>query len=144
MSPAVDAGKPWMELGQGEIEFAPLEDGEALPYAHGAQGGQHVWVAFRMYGLDPLRVLVLNTNAVEGRDDLVLDLRGRVNFEPDESAAAHDAGAGRALYVYAGWAAQILDAVKHPGERARIDVTLEDRAGRRASAGATIVIAEPD
>jgi hypothetical protein len=142
--PVLDAGRPWMELGQGELEFAPLAQGEALPYEHGPQGGQHVWVAFRAYGLDPLRVLVTVTTAVEGRDDLVLERRGRVNFEIDESGAAHDAGAGRTLHVYEGWPAQILKAVEHPGERAHIDVTLEDRAGRTAHAEATIVIAEPE
>jgi hypothetical protein len=132
-----DAGSFAMELGQGELSFAPLSDGEALPYEHGPQGGQHVWVAFRMQDLDPARVLVQVTTMVEGHPELELQRRGRVNFEPEADAAS-------AAHVYAGWPAQILDAVMHEGERAHIDVLLEDRAGRRARAAAAITIAAPD
>jgi hypothetical protein len=141
----LDGGTWPMELGQGELDFAPLEEGDALPYARGAQGGQHVFVAFRMHDLDPMRVLVQVTTAIEGHDDLVLAHRGRVTFEPDGSdPTTTDAGAPAATYVYAGWPAQIADALEHVGTRVRIDVALEDRDGRRARASQTIVIAEPE
>jgi hypothetical protein len=144
-SSGLDGGTWPMELGQGELAFAPLEEGDTLPYVAGAQGGYHVFVAFRMRDLDPMRVLVRVTTAVEGDDELMLDRRGRVTFEveanPSGAVEPADAGTGPSTsYVYAGWPAQILEAGEHSGERTRIDVQLEDRNGRRASAGQTIVI----
>jgi hypothetical protein len=144
-----DGGAFPMELGHGELAFMPLVEGEALPYAAGTQSGHHVFVAFRMHDLDPMRVLVRVTTAVEGHAELVLERRGRVTFEPAASAAARapsesDASAAPAAgYVYAGWPAQILAAPDHIGERTRIDVLLEDKSGRRASASETIVIGGP-
>jgi hypothetical protein len=148
-SSGLDGGSWPMELGQGEVGFAPLAEGDTLPYVAGAQGGYHVFVAFRMRDLDPMRVLVRVTTAVEGHDELVLDRRGRVTFEreanPSGAVAPADAGTGPATrYVYAGWPAQILEAGEHFGERTRIDVQLEDKNGRRASAGQTIVIGAPE
>ncbi len=141
----LDGGTWPMELGRGELDFEPLEEGDALPYVAGTQSGHHVFVAFRMHDLDAMRVLVQVTTAVEGHDDLVLERRGRVTFETDDDdGVAVDAGAAAATYVYAGWPAQILDAPEHVGARVRIDVALEDRNGRSARASQTIVIAAPE
>jgi hypothetical protein len=141
----LDGGSWPMELGRGELDFEPLDEGDALPYVAGTQSGHHVFVAFRMRDLDPMRVLVQVTTAVEGHDELVLERRGRVTFEADgDDSATEDAGAPAATYVYAGWPAQILDAPEHVGTRVRIDVALEDRNGRSARASQTIVIAEPE
>lgn len=44
---------PLVILGTGETEFVALTDGvDDLPLARGIQGGQHVWGALRVTGLD--------------------------------------------------------------------------------------------
>jgi hypothetical protein len=130
-----------VELGQGELEFSPLSEDEALPYAAGAQGGHHVFVSFRVRQLRPSRMHVSVTTAIEGRPDRVLTREGRVNFAPapadtDESDAAE-------RFDFAGWPAQILFAPCHPGEAVRIDVILTDLDMRSASDSRTIRIAAP-
>jgi hypothetical protein len=147
---AEDAGMGRLEIGKGELAFAKLAEDEALPYAAGTQGGHHVFIGFRMQALDPLRVLIEVTTAVEGHPELALTRRGRQSFDPEDARADdhedEDAGSVEApapSFVYAGWPAQILDAPMHVGERARIDVLLEDRAGRTARAASTVVIAAP-
>lgn len=148
--PAADAGGAGagaelgqVELGKGEQVYAPLARDEALPYAAGTQGGHHVYVGFRMRGLDPSRVLVKVRTSVVGHPELDLDRSGRVNFTPETVAGDPDAGdppepTGDHLYV--GWPAQILAAPMHEGEQAEITVALEDRLGRTASAMQRIVI----
>lgn len=121
-TPAADSGSFEAELGQGEVEFAPLSEDEALPYAAGSQGGHHVFVSFRARGLDPERVLVSVETRVEDHPELELRREGRVNFEPARDGE----------YVYAGWPAQILLAPCHRGERAHIAVTLTDREDRES------------
>jgi hypothetical protein len=112
----------------------------------GGQGGHHVFVSFRMRGLDPIRVLIAVSTVIEGHPELeLLARRGRQSLTP-ESAADPDDDAGTAVptdrFLYVGWPAQIRDATMHRGERARIDVQLEDRNGLTASATKTIVIGD--
>jgi hypothetical protein len=137
---AVAAAAPVLELGQGELSFAPLGEDEALPYVAGSQGGYHVFVSFRVHGMDPTRVLVNVTTSVEADASLTLTREGRVNFKQD-AETAQDAGAAESSYVYAGWPAQILMAPCHVGERVRIDATLSDLRMLSASASQTIRIA---
>jgi hypothetical protein len=133
---SADAGAAELEIGRGETVFAPIEADQALPYVRGSQGGFHVWVSFRMRGLDPERVLIAVTTKVEGHDDLELERRGRQNFIAlDED----DAGAA-ATYEYTGWPAQILDAPKHVGERVDIHVHLQDVDARIVNGDTTVVI----
>ena len=134
-----------LEVGQGELAFAPLADGETLPTVAGGQGGHHVFVSFRMRGLDPLRMLIAVTTVIEGHPELeLLARRGRQSFTPEDDP---DDDAGTAVptgrFVYLGWPAQIRSATMFRGERARIDVRLEDRNGLSASASKTIVIGDP-
>jgi hypothetical protein len=140
-----------LEVGQGELAFAPLADGDTLPTVAGGQGGHHVFVSFRMRGLDPMRVLIAVTTAVEGHPELeLLARRGRQSFVPEgdghdgEDAGVDDAGTAvpAASFVYLGWPAQIRSATMYRGERATIDVMLEDRNGLTASASKTIVIGD--
>lgn len=141
--PAPDAGspelEPELEIGHGETMFAPLEKDQALPYVRGSQGGFHVWISFRVRGLDPQRVLIAVTTKVEGHDDLELQRRGRQDFV---AVDGDDAGADD-FYEYTGWPAQILDAPKHVGERVDIHVHLEDADARIVNGDTTVVIAAP-
>jgi hypothetical protein len=102
----------------------------------GSQGGFHVWISFRMRGLDPERVLIAVTTKVEGHADLELERRGRQNFVALDD---EDAGAS-ATYEYTGWPAQILDAPKHVGERVDIHVHLQDVDARIVNGDTTVVI----
>jgi hypothetical protein len=133
---SADAGAPDAELGQGELAFAPLAEDEALPYVAGSQGGHHVFVSFRVHGLNPMRVHVRVTTRVEDRPELDLTREGRVNFQPETPDATRPAS-----YVYAGWPAQILMAPCHVGERAQIAVTLTDLDMRSVDLNQTIRIA---
>jgi hypothetical protein len=117
-----DAGPAELEIGRGETIFAPIEKDQALPYVRGSQGGFHVWISFRVRGLDPERVLIAVTTKVEGHDDLELERRGRQNFVALDEEDAGAAG----TYEYTGWPAQIRDAPKHVGERVDIHVHLQD------------------
>jgi hypothetical protein len=40
------------ELGTGDLEFAPLADGDALPYILGPQGGYHFLASVRVRGVE--------------------------------------------------------------------------------------------
>jgi hypothetical protein len=131
---------PALELGQGELSFAPLSEDDALPYVAGSQGGYHVFVSFRVHGMDPTRVLVKVTTSVEAEPSLTLTREGRVNFKQDTETAQGDSSA-ESSDVYAGWPAQILMAPCHVGERARIEATLSDLRMLTASASQRIRIA---
>jgi hypothetical protein len=130
---------PELELGQGEQSFAPLAPDDALSYVAGSQGGQHVFVSFRVRGMDPTRVHVKVTTSIEGQPTLTLTREGRVNFNPEPAAA--DGGSAEPSYVYAGWPAQILMAPCHVGERVHIEASLSDLQMRTASDSQTIRIA---
>jgi hypothetical protein len=41
-----------VELGQGIVAFAPLEDGDEVELVQGPQGGHHIWTGLRVRGLD--------------------------------------------------------------------------------------------
>jgi len=44
---------PLLRLGVGEKDFTELADGDAVTYASGGQGGQHVWTALEAEGIHP-------------------------------------------------------------------------------------------
>lgn len=46
-----DGEDPAVDIGTGEIEFVPLEDGDRLAIVEGAQGGYHLFGALRCKGL---------------------------------------------------------------------------------------------
>ncbi|HJN75013.1 MAG TPA: hypothetical protein QGF58_13885 [Myxococcota bacterium] len=45
--------EPSIELGVGEDDFSPVEDGDVLWAESGPQGGEHVWISLRSSGLEP-------------------------------------------------------------------------------------------
>lgn len=132
------------ELGKGQFTFEPLTDGEELPIFAGPQGGHHVYVSMRVRGIGPERVVVRSTTAIGADPDLVLEWGSRVTFRAESSS---DAGGSldaaidqHAYHVYTGWPAQLIDAPEHVGERARVEMKLEDARGHRASDARTVVI----
>jgi hypothetical protein len=51
--PIVDPEGAWAEVGVGSEEFLPLADGTVLQVERGSQGGMHIWVSARTYGIAP-------------------------------------------------------------------------------------------
>ena len=51
--PVVDPADAWAELGGGLGEFVPFEEGAVFEVERGSQGGMHIWVGLRTYGIDP-------------------------------------------------------------------------------------------
>ena len=51
--PIIDPDGAWADLGQGEESFVVTEDGDLFEAEFGSQGGQHIWVSARFYGIDP-------------------------------------------------------------------------------------------
>lgn len=52
----VDAGGPVMptiEIGTGELDFEPIQDGQDLEFILGPQGGYHFLASMRVTGIDP-------------------------------------------------------------------------------------------
>ena len=52
------AASATVELGTGQDDFVPFEDGETLALHRGTQGLQHVFVSLRTRGLEPRGVLI--------------------------------------------------------------------------------------
>ncbi len=44
---------PVLDIGTGENDFVPLEDGDTATLSYGNQGGQHIWTALHAAGLNP-------------------------------------------------------------------------------------------
>lgn len=42
---------PGVQVGNGEFEHVPVEDGDAVLMTHGPQGGWHVWFSFEAYNI---------------------------------------------------------------------------------------------
>jgi hypothetical protein len=135
----VDAGRPELEIGGGELAFEPLAEDATLPFVRGGQGGTHVYVSFRERGLLPKRIAIEVTTTISEDPELVLSRRGRVGFEPESG----DGGAGE-RYVFPGWPAEMIEAAEHVGESVVVAVTLTDTAGMSAHAEKSIVIAPTD
>ncbi len=81
------------ELGTGSWRFEPIEDGAELSMIRGAQGGWHVWLAFRASaeGMNDLAIVTTESQpADESRPPTVN--RSEVRFEPDD-------GRGQRIHV---------------------------------------------
>ena len=64
-----DGGGPVLEMGSGGIDvYEPVEDGDTVELARGCQGGQHVWIGLRAWGLDtqPALISLRATRASDG------------------------------------------------------------------------------
>jgi hypothetical protein len=97
---AHDAGGPWVEIGQGQMQFTPVADGDKLVFNLGPQGGgrfggYNVWGAVRANGLMPLGItLSFSLTGTSG------DVLGSVMFDtglmPD---GANESEAGIAILL---------------------------------------------
>lgn len=75
-----------MEIGTGGIDrYVPVEDGDTLELARGCQGGQHLWIGLRAYGLDTQPALI-SLSAVRATDGEVVSIPTtvRLRFRQDD------------------------------------------------------------
>jgi hypothetical protein len=77
------SGEPRLEVGTGEQQFEPFEDGDTVPLILGSQGAQHVAVSVRVFGLDP-RGTILDLRLTRDRDGMTVSqtFMVRVSLEP--------------------------------------------------------------
>ena len=132
-------GPPVFELGTGEDEFEPVEDGATLRLASGSQGGRHVWVAGRVLGTEDEITLVYEIVDAETGEPVVAKTRRQVDLDDD----AND--------EFSGITAQVPDPYEFgPSEPAPPDpvgrehllrATVEDRAGVELSDELRFVLA---
>ncbi len=59
-----DVGSARIEVGTGLTDFVEVEDGDDVELVMGSQGGWHVDVALRLYGMEPMDMLI----AIHGFD----------------------------------------------------------------------------
>jgi hypothetical protein len=93
-------GSPRLEVGTGEQEFEPFEDGDTVPLIRGPQGAQHVAVSVRVFELDP-RGTVLDLRLTRDRDGMVVSQNFvvRVSLEPVEGSPGLAQAWGMTLVV---------------------------------------------
>ncbi|MFW6050062.1 MAG: hypothetical protein ACODAU_02740 [Myxococcota bacterium] len=125
-----DAGAAWLEVGGGEWQFEPLEDGQEVELVRGGQGGYHVWVSLRAGGVDPDNVRMSITTEI-------LSLAG------SESGSTLDRDLGSApepgTYHYIGWPAVLPEPGCADGEEVEVRVTITDRHGTQVGDRRTVV-----
>ncbi|WP_236607067.1 hypothetical protein [Sandaracinus amylolyticus] len=77
-----------LHLGEGELAFRAIEDGDTLLLARGCQGSQHVFVTLRSEDMDPRGMVVELELVREGSGESVSgEFRLRLSFTPDASGA---------------------------------------------------------
>lgn len=119
---------PRIELGTGTARFEPLVDGQTLAMVRGAQGGWHLWVSIRSYGLDAdAGRLTLRKGLEGGTPDS--DSVG-VRFDPVRPDGSRD---------YLGWPAVLADPSCAVGNRIQLVAELVTSTGQRLTDEVVIV-----
>jgi hypothetical protein len=121
---------PWLEVGTGEWQFEPLEDGQDVPLVFGSQGGYHVWVSYRARELDPVDVRIEISTEILTRNDSKTGSILLRNLTPYEEPG---------VYGQIGWPAVIPEAGCADGEPVEVVVSLLDRRGRSITDARTVV-----
>ena len=71
----------WLELGTGETEFVPLDDGDEVPLVYGPQGGWHVDATARFGGIE-LEGAWLTYEALDPEDGAILNYPYEAELHP--------------------------------------------------------------
>jgi hypothetical protein len=113
---------PWkLELGSGELGFAPLAEGGLVEKIEGPQGGYHFWVSVRVTGTVPtaleIEIEVDADGAVVSRSSSV------VPMTPESPASAVSTASGLRAFVEKGTSGPVRLLVKaiDPSTRASVD-----------------------
>ncbi|HYI01200.1 hypothetical protein [Hyalangium sp.] len=114
-----------LELGTGRQQFTPLNDGDTLGLQRGCQGGQHIFVSLRAWGLPPEPVMVeLSLTRTEDEQKVSSPFRVRYLFAQGNDLDAPDELTGLLLVIpepdkAVGRAVRVTAAVQtDPGDRA--------------------------
>jgi len=115
-----------LEAGTGAREFTPLAEGDTLRLQRGCQGGQHVFVSLRGWGLpsDPVMVELALTRADDDRK-VSSSFRVRYLFAQSSSEEAPDELPGLLL--------QVPDPAAAVGRTVRLTATVELDSGTRVT-----------
>lgn len=113
-------GEPEVELGTGSWRFEALADDDEVALVRGSQGGWHVWLSVRAYGVDTRDVtLTIETQPEdESRPPDRVEVDVRVSDVDDEGM--------RSLL---GWPAIVPSPECLVGQRMRLSVTLRTSEG---------------
>ncbi len=113
-----------LEVGTGEWQYEPFEDGDELPLIRGAQGGFHVWVSVR------------SADMATGNAQLSIETQlADDSSEPQESNVTltlHPSEATDVQSEFIGWPAVIARPGCFAGKMLRMQVSVVDQHNRHA------------
>ncbi|MDQ3033228.1 MAG: hypothetical protein M3Y87_12490 [Myxococcota bacterium] len=113
-----------LRIGEGELEFREVQDGDVLQIARGCQGSQHVWMTLRSEDMDP-RGMIVELSIVRASDETLVSgaFRLRLSFVEDASGA---------FAQLTGLTLQVPDPDSALGEDLLVRGRIEDRNGVEA------------
>jgi hypothetical protein len=115
-----------LELGTGRQQFTPLTDGDTLRVQRGCQGGQHIFVSLRAWGLPPEPVMVeLSLTRTEDELKVSLPYRVRYLFTQGSTSDAPDELPGLLLVI--------PEPDKAVGKEVRLTAAVQTDPGDRAT-----------
>lgn len=132
-----------LELGTGQQSFAPLHDGDSVPYVRGIQGGTHLEGALRASGLaqpaEPaLHAEQLPTISFTLHDEVGSEIGGYHELPRAFAGASDELELLGELVIFA------EDASSRVGHTLALRATVRDQCGASATDGASFVLAAPD
>jgi len=116
---AAPSGEARVELGLGLERFAPVDDGEPIELVLGSQGGWHVDLAARVYGVDETDDIILSFRVYQGDGQIAYPIKRRV--DPERAPRSED---GALEYPGARLVFAIMDPSEVVGEDCRPEVEL--------------------
>jgi hypothetical protein len=117
----------WLELGVGETSFAALATDQVVALEPGPQGGHHVWLAVRAYGVRQVGSTVTVRGELPSLAISVPELQRTVSLRRADAGACQLWG----LRFQVDRGVSVEEVV---GQPLVVGVTLEDATGRRAEA----------
>lgn len=123
-----------LEIGGGEFQFVPYQEGGPIQVVCGPQGGQHIWVSLRGRGFDPSRVdVVVGIELIETGSRVCGQQLQQVPMLPNGDRLE-----------YTGIICFVPDPELIRGRSIRITAQLTDAASRTGSASLTGISVGPD
>lgn len=122
-----------LRMGEGELEFREIVEGDTLLIARGCQGSQHVWMTLRSEDMDP-RGMIVELSIVRASDETLVSgaFRLRLSFTEDASGE---------FAQLTGLTLQVPDPDAVLGEDLVLRGRIEDRAGVEARSERRVRIA---
>jgi hypothetical protein len=133
--PACFADEPTVEIGIGDIEFEPVDEGDTVYMQHGAQGGEHILGSIRLWHMSQI-VTVHYTIARESDGSLVSDQAFRVAMIEEPDCAYMYPG----MYGYLGLTSEYTQSLQNTNVILQMDAT--DSDGRAASDSVGVLIGQ--